>query len=578
MPTTVNALTHCQAGSLRLALAQSGGLEVGVEVEMSPRRLDATALRDWAHTAVDELIAHTDEINRLNVFPVADADTGTNMLFTMRAACVRADAVDGPDHSDVAAVTAALAEGALRGARGNSGVILSQILRGLADVVATAAAERRGELADVEGPVLAAALRHAVALVVASVSDTVPGTIVSVLQAAAGAAEEAASSGIDLAALIQSASEAAVVALDETPRQLDVLARAGVVDAGGRGLLVLLDAMTKTLTGQSPHRHAYQAPSTPIVLSAATTAAPPQFEVMYLLTGCDHTGVERLRERLDRLGESVAIAASGGGHYSVHVHADDAGGAIEAALGIGTPSRIQVTALTGAAGARPPGGWSRDRAVLAVVDGDGAQALFTGEGAHILRPDAGGAIRAQHLVRALIDVGAAQVMVLPNGYVAAEELVAGCTAAIGWGIDVVPVPAGSMVQGLAALAVHDAARQAVDDGYSMARAAASARHGSVRLATEEALTWAGTCKPGDGLGIAGDEVLIVGDDVAAAGAGLIDLLLSSGGELVTVLTGAGVDSAVGAALHDHVHREHLGIELVTYHTGHRGDAVLIGVE
>ncbi len=87
-------------------------------------------------------------------------------------------------------------------------------------------------------------------------------------------------------------------------------------------------------------------------------------------------------------------------------------------------------------------------------------------------------------------------MVLPNGYVAAEELVAGCTAAIGWGIDVVPVPAGSMVQGLAALAVHDAERQAVDDGYTMARAAAGARHGSVRVATEEALTWAGTCEPG----------------------------------------------------------------------------------
>ncbi|WP_319455476.1 MULTISPECIES: DAK2 domain-containing protein [unclassified Mycobacterium] len=543
---------------------------------MSPRRLDAIALRDWAHTAVDGLIAHTDEINRLNVFPVADADTGTNMLFTMRAACACADAAD---YSDVAAVASALAEGGLRGARGNSGVILSQILRGLADVVGTAAAERSGELADVDGRVLASALRHAVALVVASVSDTVPGTIVSVLQAAAGAAEEASGGGRDLAGVVQSASEAAVIALDETPRQLDVLAKAGVVDAGGRGLLVLLDALNTTLTGHSPHRHAYQPPRTLDSLDVTATVAPPQFEVMYLLSGCDHTGVERLRERLERVGESVAIATSGDGdHYSVHVHADDAGGAVEAALDIGTLTRIQVTALTGAAGARPSAGWSRDRAVLAIVDGDGAEELFTGEGAHVLRPESGRAISAQQLVRALVDVEAAQVMVLPNGYVAAEELVAGCTAAIGWGIDVVPVPAASMVQGLAALAVHDAGRQAVDDGYSMARAAASARHGSVRLATEEALTWAGTCKPGDGLGIAGDEVLIVGDDVAAAGAGLIDLLLSSGGELVTVLTGAGVDPAVGAALREHVHREHLGTELVTYHTGHVGDAVLIGVE
>ena len=92
-------------------------------------RLDASALRDWAQTSVGDLITHTDEINRLNVFPVADADTGTNMLFTMRAAWAKADAGTG---GDVAAVAAALADGALHGARGNSGVILSQILRGMA--------------------------------------------------------------------------------------------------------------------------------------------------------------------------------------------------------------------------------------------------------------------------------------------------------------------------------------------------------------------------------------------------------------------------------------------------------------
>ena len=108
-------------------------------------------------------------------------------------------------------------------------------------------------------------------------------------------------------------------------------------------------------------------------------------------------------------------------------------------------------------------------------------------------------------------------MVLPNGYVAAEELVAGCTAAIGWGIDVVPIPTGSMVQGLAALAVHDPGGQAVNDGYTMARAAGGARHGSVRIATESALTWAGRCSPGDGLGISGDEVLIVAADAAGGG-------------------------------------------------------------
>jgi len=308
--------------------------------------------------------------------------------------------------------------------------------------------------------------------------------------------------------------------------------------------------------------------------------------VMYQLSGCAPDGVESLRQRLDELGDSVAIAASasdGERRYSVHVHSDDAGGAVEAAFPFGTPSRIQITALGGGAGEHAPGGWSRERAVLAVVDGDGAAELFAGEGAHVLRPDphatdATTAVSAKQLLRGLVDADAAQIMVLPNGFVAAEELVAGCTAAMGWGIDVVPVPTGSMVQGLAALAVHDADREAVDDGYTMARVAAGARHGSVRLATEEALTWAGRCRPGDGLGIAGDEVLIVAESITAAGAGLIDLLLVAGGELVTVLSGAGVDPAVGEALQEHVHREHLGAELVTYHTGHRGDALLIGVE
>ncbi len=548
------------------------------------RPLDASGLREWAHTSVGDLITHTDEINRLNVFPVADADTGTNMLFTMRGAWAEAEASAGGD-GDVTGVAAALARGALNGARGNSGVILSQILRGLSDVTAEAAVQRRGELVGIDGAVLAAALRHGCGLVVASMGESVPGTILSVLEAGAEAAESAVAGAADLGGVVTATSEAAVIALDKTTEQLDVLTDAGVVDAGGRGLLVLLDALSKVVSGHAPVRQEY-VPSKIEAIERIAAGPGSRFEVMYLLTGCLPDGVEHLRQRLDELGDSVAIAASasdGGGRYSVHVHTDDAGGAIEAALPFGAPSRIQITGLSGGTGTHAPGGWTRERAVLAVVDGDGAAELFAGEGADVLRPDPDAtdpttAVTAKELLRGLVDAGAAQIMVLPNGFVAAEELVAGCTAAIGWGIDVVPVPAGSMVQGLAALAVHDADRLAVDDGYTMARAAAGARHGSVRVATEEALTWAGTCQPGEGLGIAGDEVLIVAEDITAAGAGLIDLLLVAGGELVTVLSGADVDPAVGEALQRHVHNEHLGAELVTYQTGHRGDALLIGVE
>lgn len=530
---------------------------------MSAARLDASALRRWAHTAVGQLITHTDEINRLNVFPVADSDTGTNMLFTMRAAVA---ALDGRDDLDLVALTGCLADGALRGARGNSGVILSQILRGLADV----AAERH--LDEIDGPAFAAALRRAEALVVASMGEAVPGTIVSVLDFAADSAAEL--DGDDIHTVVGSTAAAAAVALERTTDQLDVLAEAGVVDAGGRGLLVLLDALTATLVGSAPRRDAYE-PAAGTAEPAITVAAPPQFEVMYLVTGCRADAVDGLRAALDALGDSVAITAGRSGTHSVHVHTDNAGAAVEAGLAVGRPSGIQITVLTGA---RPVAGAARDRAVLAIVDGPGAATLFAGEGAHVLSRHDGAPISAQQLLRALVDADAAQIMVLPNGFIAAEELVAGCTAATGWGIDVVPVPAGSMVQGLAALAVHDASRHGVDDGYTMARAAAGARHGSVRVATEDALTWAGSCKPGDGLGISGDEVLIVGRDVAAAGAGLIDLLLAAGGELVTVLIGAGVDEGVGERLRDHVRQRHLGAELVSYRTDHGGDALLIGVE
>lgn len=570
----------------------------------SDRRLDAAALRDWAHAAVSDLIVHIDEINRLNVFPVADSDTGANMLFTMRSALAEADS--GADVgaignvAGVAGVAAALSAGALNGARGNSGVILSQILRGIADVTARAASDTAGALPEIDATVLGAGLWRGVELVVASMGgEEIPGTVVSVLRAAAGAVDECASGGEGLSRAVRAATDAAVIALEKTPEQLDVLADAGVVDAGGRGLLVLLDALCSTITGQVPARSVYE-PSARPLSADSTTIRPawpqevPQFEVMYLLSGCDDTAVDELRDRLGELGDSVVIAsAREGGHdsYSVHIHTDDAGAVIQAGIAAGQLSRIVVSALSSGATGLPAGGWPRERAVLAVVDGGGAAELFAGEGACLLRRDPGALdsgpavvadISAHQLIRAVVDTGAAQVMVLPNGYVAAEELVAGCTAATGWGIEVVPVPTGSMVQGLAALAVHDPGSRAVDDGYTMARAAGAARHGSVRIAAEKALTWAGTCEPGDGLGIAGGEVLIVADGIAAAATGLLDLLLASGGDLVTVLVGAGIAdgevAVLDSILERHVHDHHPGTELVSYRTGHRGDSLLIGVE
>ncbi len=546
---------------------------------MPERRLDASALLHWADAAVDALVEHSVEINRLNVFPVADRDTGTNLVFTMRAARVEAGPAAGD--GDLAAVAAALSRGAAAGARGNSGVILSQILRALADVTAGMApdAAARGTL---DAATLAETLHHAVRLTVAAMGGTVvPGTVVSVLQAAAGELARAADRGAVPAVALAAAGEAAAAALERTPDQLPVLAQAGVVDAGGLGLLVLIDALTGTAGGHARPRRRYRpaAPAAPARAGSGRRAPGPNgFEVMYRVDDGAPAAMERLRGELAGLGDSVLVAPAEAGAYSVHVHTGDAGAAVEAGLAAGPVSRIRISALQ--SGRAAPGGWDRSRAVLAVVDGDGAERLFSSEGAAVLRAGAvaAGVVSATELLRAVIDTGAAQVMVLPNGYVPAEELVAGCTAGISSGIDVVPVPAASMAQGLAALAVHDPDREAVEDGYAMARAAAATRHGSVRLATEAALTWSGPCRPGDALAIAGDEVLVVAADVGAAAARLIDLLLGAGGELVTVLAGAEAPEGLVDLLGAHVRGRYPGTELTGYLSGQHGDVVLIGVE
>lgn len=185
---------------------------------------------------------------------------------------------------------------------------------------------------------------------------------------------------------------------------------------------------------------------------------------------------------------------------------------------------------------------------------------------------------AKRLLDAVVDSGAHQIMVLPNGLMAAEELVAVCAAARGWGITVIPLPSASMAQGLAALAVHDPERMAVDDSYTMARAAGATRFGLVRVATERALTWSGTCEPGDAMGIIGDEVLVLNHDIANATKALVSIMLSSGGELVTVLLSDEVDDSLAESLIEHARSHHGGVEVMIYRTGQHTDVVHIGVE
>lgn len=551
--------------------------------------IDGAALRHWGRLCLDGLAQRREEINALNVFPVADSDTGTNLLATMRAAVVAAEPLPGDAAADE--VAAALARGATLGARGNSGIILSQVLRGVAEATA------RGPLT---GDSLRVALRRAAALVRESLSVPVEGTILTVLECAAECA--AACEHDVLAEVAVAAADGAAKALGDTPTQLGVLRAAGVVDAGARGLVVLLDALVAVTLGETPARPEYVrgkcggvGESAPLDVAAPeqgctdafdhahAAAGAPQFEVMFVLDDTDTAKVERLRTRLDELGDSVVIVGDGAGSWSAHVHCADAGAAVEAGMAAGTVSRIRIESFAVTAPVLEPAqrvvvapeDGPADRAVLAVATGAGAAALFEAAGAAVLNKHP---VTSAGLLTAIRRLPNREVLVLPNGALPAHELVAVGVAARDEHRDVLLLPSGSMVQGLAALAVHDRGRIAVDDAFAMSEAAAATRWGSLRAATQRALTMVGTCEPGDGLGLVGHDVVVIDRDVPGAGRTLLHRMLGLGGELVTLLMGAEAPAGLADELSAYIEGGFPGVEVTVYSGGQHGDLVQIGVE
>ncbi|WP_349307565.1 DAK2 domain-containing protein [Rhodococcus sp. H29-C3] len=541
-------------------------------------------MRLWAYKCVDGLTARCDEINELNVFPIADSDTGTNLVFTIRAA-VESMRTAGAD-ADIAAVAAALAQGAIAGARGNSGVIVSQLLRALAEVSAD------GEF---DGAALTRALVRAADLVVDVVSVPVDGTIVSVLGSSARAVADLGQP-CDIAAVARCAAESAAVALDRTRHQLPALRAAGVVDAGALGLLVMLDALCGVVTGvEPPPRQRYHRQVTTETSRAVTPGSKNRvdsvqvgeaivgYEVLYQLSGIDEAAAIELRRALTEIGDSVVVAGDGNGSWSAHVHTANAGLAVDIGICAGRIHGVRIAAFGAgencdtATSAPGDSGEVFGREILAVVAGDGAEQLYLAEGAHVLRCDTTDIGPAQ-LCAAIVGSWHTEVLVLPNGALSAQELVAVSVASRNAGKDVLMLPSSSMVQGLAALAVHDPTKEGVDDAFTMSEAAAGTRWASVRIAEVRALTWVGTCEPGDGLGLVGREVVVIGSDAITAGCNLLDQLLSAGGEMVTVLLGESADAEFGQRLAEYVAEHHPVVEFVTYRGGQPGDMAQLGVE
>jgi len=585
--------------------------------------LDAAAVRRWCGGGLVALRAHQREIDELNVYPVPDGDTGTNLVLTLTSAQEALEAVEpaGTPESAPAGPPAnalrRMARGALLGARGNSGVIVSQILRGMADSLAASVAVRGAELAR--------ALRSASEAAYAAVARPVEGTVLTVVAAAAEAAGRLKSD--DVLAVARAAARAAAEALARTPQQLPALARAGVVDAGGRGLVVLLEALVEALTpatgsgsgsgsvpaGPLSDVPALDAPA-PTGLDAPTVlvsgpvgpgakadaghrgAGADGFEVQYLLDA-EAGAIGRLRDELGVFGESLVVVGggdSGLATWNVHVHvaAVGIGPAIEAGVLAGRPHRITVTPLDeqahphgGHAGEVPdfagvrPGEGSREvmsnkRGAVVVAAGDGLTALFEAEGATVV----GRNPSTREMLGAIHASGARCVVLLPNDANTHAVAVSAATEAETAGLRVSVVPTRSPVQALAALAVRDRGRPFADDVIAMAEAAGACRYGEVCTAQRDSLTVAGPCRAGDLLGLVDGEVHVIGDDLAEVSARLLDRLLGGGGELATLVLGADAPAAFEATLREHVGRSWPFVELHCYAGGQPRYHLLVGVE
>ncbi|NMI61276.1 MULTISPECIES: DAK2 domain-containing protein [unclassified Streptomyces] len=600
-----------------------------------PQTLDALAVRTWCGLALEALGRAREEIDAINVYPVADGDTGTNLYLTVESAAAAVEAVFagyetvtgvlGPTGSaasgavstevtgaglpTLADAVRAMAHGALIGARGNSGTILAQLLRGMAQVLAADGAAggetdgaTRGESAHTDGQALRLALRQAADSAREAVAHPVEGTVLTV---ATAAAEAATGTEGDCGTVACAAYEGARAALMATPGQLAVLERAGVVDAGGRGLLAVLAALAETFTGESPgagrvagevHTRVNgmdgvsgvdrvdgvaRVDVNGVCVDSRPGEEGPAFEVTYLLEAED-ADVARLRARLDRLGNSLVVVG-GDGLWNVHVHADDAGAAVEAGVEAGRPYRIRIThfglgdAHTAGAAGRPPRERAQ-RAVVAVVPGEGLAGLYAEAGATTVLARPGEPPASGELVEAVRRAHAREVVLLPNDADLRHTAAAAAEQARTEGVRVALIPTRSAVQGIAALAVHEPERRFDEDVVAMTSAAGATRYAEVAVAERQSWTMAGICQEGDVLGLIDGDVAVIGSDITATAETVLDRMLAAGGEMVTLVLGDDAPGSIAAHLEARVRESYLAVDTVAYRGGRQGALLLIGVE
>jgi uncharacterized protein len=475
----------------------------------------------WLRRSTSVISDSAHVLNAMNVFPVADADTGSNLKLTLSGIAHAVPQLE-PASLDTAVQAAVLC------AHGNSGAIVAEMFIS----VCRALEYRLSGLQTLPpGTRVATLLRLAADAARRAVARPVAGTILTVADDAASAAETAANSHAgDALAVAEAAQDAARDSLARTPQQLDILASARVVDAGGQAYLLLIDVLVEILGG-APAQPLTAAPAPALAERSETPKLTGEYEVMYALRGAPSSDLDALREQLSELGHSVVIVGDQA-IAQVHVHLAEAGAAVEAALPLGELSQVRITALS----SNPAVG---RRSVIAVVAGAGlAKAVAALRGTPVVVTD--GDVTVSQL-RAAAEQICGDLVILPNGIENLKRASEVARELRQSGRRVGVIPTAVQVQGLAAMAVHEPSADFESAVVAMSTAAGHARHGAVTVAETAAMTMAGRCEPGDVLGAVQGDVAIIGTSMIEVAWQVVERLISAGGELLTLVRGMDAD-------------------------------------
>jgi uncharacterized protein len=487
---------------------------------------DLEALRRLAGPTTAALEASRQRIDDLNVYPVPDGDTGTNLTLTVRAVT---DALGQLDDADREHLAREIARAALLGARGNSGVILSQIVRGFAEVVGSAEA--------IDSPTLARAFRAASDAAYRAVREPVEGTMLTVIRELAEEAEARATPELPVGKLLRTLVRRGEDALARTPEYLEILREAGVVDAGGAGLLELVRGLTAAVTGE-------ELPPMPAGLEQVGLDAIHQelsryrYCTTFVVEG-DGLDADELESRLERLGDSLMVVGDESA-LKVHVHTDDPGAALSLGVQQGGLAVVEIADMHRQTEQREArlldvARGARATDVVAVVAGAGNERLFRSLGARQI-VEGGQSMNPStaDILAAIRAATAPEVVVLPNN---SNVILAAEQAAEHAAKPVRVVPTGSIPAGLAALVVYDGSRPVDENAAQMADAAAAVGTGAVTIASRDVSLNGLAVRRGAYLGLLEGEPVTGGERFDQVAEDVVERLLAEPRTVLTLLAG-----------------------------------------